>query len=104
MIEPSDFFCNQIRVSLTMQTKRTLLAVAAELKALTEARLAQIGTTIRDLLRQQTVFGIIAAECSGGSLSGRPILHALADDVPGFPTPSGEINHDRYTCPLHRPC
>lgn len=68
----------------------------AQVKAITETKLAEIEAKIRDLSRIRKVLDQLATECSGkGPISGCPIIHALADDEPTDATPKVERKHER---------
>ena len=69
----------------------------AGVKALTEAKLAEIETRLRDLGRMRDVLAQLASECSGqGPVSGCPIIHALAHETdPTFSEPQAD-HHERH--------
>jgi Hg(II)-responsive transcriptional regulator len=72
----------------------------AQVKALADSKLDEIGRRIRDLQRIQTVLSQLAEECSGaGPISGCPIIDALAKDeehehpTTSLPSPSKISGH-----------
>ena len=72
-------------LGFTLSEIRELLALhddphgdRAQVKALTESKLAQIERKIHDLTRMRDALSHLAAECSGvGPISGCPIIQAL---------------------------